>query len=130
MNMVMLIGRLTRDPEIRYTEMGVCIARYTLAVDRISKDKEADFISCVAYADKGEFAEKYMKKGMKMAISGRLRTGKYEKDDGTTVYTTDVVANVQEFCESKKNTGRDLMDDEAAGEYGGFEKTEEDLPFS
>ena len=133
MNRVILMGRLTRDPDIRYTQEQVCIARYTLAVDRRNKDNEADFISCVAYAKAGEFAEKYMRKGMKMAIEGRIRTGKYEKDDGTTVYTTDVVVNSQEFTEGKKDTGRDRMDDEAAGNYvdsDGFEAAGEDIPFT
>ena len=108
MNKVELIGRLARDPDIRYT-MGpgdpMCIARYTLAVDRRYRKQdgstEADFISCVAFGKAGEFVEKYLKKGMKIAVAGRIQTGSYEKD-GRKIYTTDVVAEEQEFCESKK----------------------------
>ena len=107
MNKVELIGRLARDPEVRYTQgqEPVAVARYTLAVDRRQKDssgnRQADFISCVAFGKGGEFAEKYLHKGMKIGITGRIQTGSYTKQDGTKVYTTDVVAEEQEFCESK-----------------------------
>lgn len=108
MNRVFLCGRLTRDPEIRYSqgENAMCIARYSLAVDRRGKDKEADFISCVAFGKSGEFAEKYLRKGMKILISGRIQTGSYtDKETGKKVYTTDVVVEEHEFCESKKDSG-------------------------
>lgn len=102
MNKVILIGRLTRDVETRYSgEMA--IARYTLAVERrVKKDSEqtADFINCVAFGKSGEFADKYFRKGMKVAITGRIQTGSYEKD-GQRVYTTDIVVEEQEFGESK-----------------------------
>ena len=107
-NKVVLSGRLTRDPDIRYSqgENAMCIARYSLAVDRRGKDKEADFISCVAFGKSGEFAEKYLKKGMKILISGRIQTGNYtDKETGKKVYTTDVVVEEHEFCESKKESG-------------------------
>lgn len=99
------IGRLTGDPEIRYSqgENATCIARYRLAVNRRFKregEQEADFISCVAFGKQGEFAEKYLSKGMKIAVAGRIQTGSYEKD-GQKVYTTDIVIEEQEFCESK-----------------------------
>ena len=105
MNKVILIGRLVADPEVRYSqgENATCIARYRLAVDRrFKRDNEptADFISCVAFGKQGEFAEKYLSKGMKIAVSGRIQTGSYEKD-GMKHYTTDVVIEEHEFCESK-----------------------------
>lgn len=105
MNRVVLMGRLTRDPDIRYTQAQtpLCIARYTLAVDRRFKrdgEQTADFISCVAFGKSAEFIEKYVSKGMRICIEGRIQTGSYEKD-GQRFYTTDVVAEHQEFAESK-----------------------------
>lgn len=106
MNKVILMGRLTRDPEIRYSqdENNMAIARYTLACDRKFKKDEADFISCVAFGKSAEFAEKYLKKGTKIAVTGRIQTGSYEKD-GQKIYTTDVVIEEQEFAESKNSSG-------------------------
>lgn len=106
MNKVILIGRLTRDPEVRYSqgEKSIAIARYTLAVDRKFKkegEQSADFISCVAMGKNGEFAEKYLKQGIKIAIEGRIQTGSYTNKDGNKVYTTDVIVEGHEFCESK-----------------------------
>lgn len=106
MNLACLMGRLTRDPEIRTTagDNPMTIARYTLAVDRrFKKDGEqnADFISCVAFGKSGEFAEKYLRQGTKIAVTGRIQTGSYEKEDGTKVYTTDIIVDNQEFAESK-----------------------------
>lgn len=106
MNKVIIMGRLVRDPEIRYSqgENASCIARYTLAVDRkYKKDNEptADFINCIAFGKLGEFAEKYLHKGTKIAVTGRIQTGSYTNKDGQKVYTTDVVVEEQEFCESK-----------------------------
>lgn len=107
MNKVELIGRLTRDPDVRYTQgaQPMAVARYTLAVDRRTKDvsgeHQADFISCVAFGKGAEFAEKYLRKGMKIGVTGRIQTGSYTKQDGTKVYTTDIVLEDQEFCESK-----------------------------
>lgn len=101
MNKVILIGRLTKDPDVRRSQEGKAIARYTLAVDRWGKEKAADFIQCVAFDKKGEFAEQYFRKGMKIAITGRIQTGKYTNKDGQTVYTTDVIIDDHEFCESK-----------------------------
>lgn len=104
MNKVVLIGRLTRDPNVTYSqgETPLAIARYTLAVNRMKKD-EADFISCVAFGKSGEFAEKYLHKGMKIAVTGRIQTGSYEKD-GVKHYTTDVVVESHEFCERQGET--------------------------
>lgn len=106
MNKVILMGRLTRDPEVRYSagDNSMAVARYTLAVNRrYQRDGEqgADFISCVAFGKNAEFAEKYMKKGMKIAVAGRIQTGSYTNRDGQKVYTTDVVIEEQEFAESK-----------------------------
>ena len=106
MNKVILMGRLTRDPEVRYSagENALAIARYTLAVDsRFRRDGEAsaDFISCVCFGRSAEFAEKYFRQGLKIAVSGRIQTGSYTNRDGQKVYTTEVVVEDQEFAESK-----------------------------
>ena len=109
MNKVIEIGRLVREPEIRYSQgaSSTCIARYTLAVDRKFKQEgqpTADFINCIAFGKLGEFAEKYLHKGVKIAVTGRIQTGSYKNKDGNTVYTTDVVVDEQEFCESKSQS--------------------------
>lgn len=108
MNKVFLMGRLTRDPEVRYTqaEQPMAIARYSLAVDRRynrnnQEGQTADFISCVAFGKNGEFAEKYLHKGTKILVEGRIQTGNYTNKDGVKVYTTEVVVENQEFAESK-----------------------------
>ena len=111
MNKVILIGRLTRDPEVRYSqgEQPMAVARYTLAVDRRfkreSEEQAADFINCVAFGRTGEFAEKYFRKGIKIAVTGRIQTGSYTNKDGQKVYTTDIVVEDQEFAESKNTSG-------------------------
>ena len=119
MNKAILMGRLTRDPEIRYTQGDnpMCIARYTLAVDRrFSRNanndgNNADFIPCVCFGKTAEFVEKYLKKGTKMAVTGRIQTGSYTNRDGVKVYTTEVVVEDQEFAESKNASGN--------GSFGG-----------
>ncbi len=108
MNKVILTGRLTRDPEIRYSqgENSMAIARYTLAVNRrFKKDEEvnADFINCVAFSKNGEFAEKYLRQGIKIAVEGHWQTGSYTNKDGQKVYTNNCVVDSQEFCESKNS---------------------------
>lgn len=118
MNKVILLGRLTRDPEVRYTQGNepMAVARYSLAVDRQGKKDEnkqnADFISCVAFGKRGEFAEKYLHKGTKIAVCGRLQTGSYTAQDGTKRYTTDVVVDEHSFCESKGTTSEAQATDE------------------
>lgn len=113
MNKVILMGRLTRDPEVRYSqgENATAVARYTLAVDRRftrnNDDQTADFINCVAFGRSGEFAEKYLHKGTKIAVTGRIQTGSYTNKDGVKVYTTDVVVEDQEFAESKNASAGD-----------------------
>lgn len=106
MNKVILMGRLTRDPEVRYSQgdNATAIARFTLAVDRrIKRDNEAsvDYINCVSFGRSAEFAEKYFHKGTKIVITGRIQTGNYTNKDGQKVYTTDIVIEEQDFAESK-----------------------------
>ena len=120
MNKVILMGRLTRDPEVRYSqgESSMAIARYTLAVDRRRGGNQqdgqtADFIGIVAFGRSGEFAEKYLKKGTKVVVTGRIQTGSYTNKDGVKVYTTDVVAEDQEFAESKNSSSNN------GGSFGG-----------
>lgn len=109
MNKAILMGRLTRDPEVRYSagENALAIARYTLAVDRrFRRDGEAtaDFINCVAFGRSAEFAEKYFRQGLKIAVTGRIQTGSYTNREGQKVYTTEVVVEDQEFAESKSSS--------------------------
>lgn len=141
MNKVILMGRLTRDPDIRYTQSNsaqeqTCIARYSLAVSRrFNRDGEqkADFISCVAFGRQAEFAEKYLRKGTKIALTGRIQTGSYTNRDGQKVYTTDVVVEEQEFAESKA-AGQITQQNPAPVSEDGFmeipDGLEEELPFS
>lgn len=141
MNKAILMGRLTRDPDIRWTQGQdqKCIARYTLAVDRRFKQERgasADFISCVAFGHQAEFAEKYLRKGIKIAITGRIQTGSYTNRDGQKVYTTDVVVEEQEFAESKnaEHTGNSNQVPPASTTEDGFmeipDGLDEELPFS
>ena len=146
MNKVILMGRLTRDPEVRYSqgESATAVARYTLAVDRRfnrnGDENTADFINCVAFGRAGEFAEKYFRKGIKIAVTGRIQTGSYTNKDGVRVYTTDVVVEEQEFAESKNSSssgeggfaGGSRPEPAAAGD--GFmnipDGLDEELPFN
>ena len=110
MNKVVLVGRLTRNPEVRYSqgEKPTAVARYTLAVDRRIKREgspTADFIPCVVIGKSAEFAEKYFRQGLKVIVTGRIQTGSYTNKDGQKVYTTDVFIEEQEFAESKSNQG-------------------------
>ena len=123
MNKVILMGRLTRDPEVRYSqgEQATAIARYTVAVDRrFKRDGEptADFIPCVVFGRSAEFTEKYFRKGMQVAVSGRIQTGSYTNREGQKVYTTDVVVEEQEFAESKN----------AGGNNGGYSAPQHNNP--
>ena len=105
MNNVILMGRLTKDPELKTTQSGLSFCRFTVAVDRYSKDGEdkTDFISCVAWRSTADFIDKYFSKGQRILLSGSIQTGSYTDKDGRTVYTTDVLVDKAEFCESKKN---------------------------
>ena len=126
MNKVALIGRLTREPDVRYSQGGepMAIARFTLAVDRRTKSRDADFISCVAFGKNGEFVEKYFHKGMKVAVIGRIQTGSYDSKDGHKVYTTDVICEELDFCESKQKQNAD-----ADGFMNIPDEIEEEMPF-
>ena len=101
MNICFLVGNLTRDPDIRSADGGLTIAKYTLAVRRPRGGKDTDFIPCVAFGKTAEFAEKYLKKGTKICVSGYIQTGSYKDKEGRTVFTTDVIVDSQEFLESK-----------------------------
>ena len=110
MNNIILMGRLTRDPEVRYSngENATAIARYSLAVDRRFKREgqpDADFFDCVCFGKSAEFAEKYLHKGTKMVIQGRLENDNYTDRDGKMVYRNRIVVESQEFAESKKAAG-------------------------
>lgn len=132
MNKVILMGRLTKDPDIRGEGTGLA-ARYTLAVDRRYKRDEnesADFISCVAFGKGAEFAEKYLKKGMKIVVCGRIQTGSYTNKDGAKIYTTDVIVEEHDFAESKNSSGS--SSDEASSDADFMEISQEDkdsMPF-
>ena len=141
MNKVVLMGRLTRDPEVRYVsgENATAIARYTLAVDRRFKrdgEQSADFINCVVFGKGAEFAEKYLKQGTKIAAVGRIQTGSYTNKDGQKVYTTDVVVEEQEFAESKNSSGGESSSEKKSAiktDSDGFmhipDGAEDELPF-
>ena len=137
MNCVQLVGRLTKNPEIKYTNNGLSIARFSVAVDRRFKKEggaTADFPNCVAFGKTAEFIEKYFTKGMRIGVVGRIQTDKYQKDDGTTVYTTDVIAENVEFVESKQQTQAENTQEPPAGTVPDFIKVpegiDEELPFN
>lgn len=140
MNNVSLMGRLTADPELKTTQNGISYCRFTVAVDRYSKDGEdkTDFINCVAWRKTAEFIDNYFSKGQRIALTGSIQTGSYTDKDGRKVYTTDVNTDKVFFCESKKdgdnNTAaksskqrkprkEEPIDDEV------FEEIADDLPF-
>lgn len=103
MNVVAIMGRLTADPETRYTQDGMAVAKYTVAVDKPTKEQGADFIPCTAFGKSAEVAEKYFRKGMRVAVNGALRTGSYTNKDGKKVYTWCVAVARHEFAEDKKD---------------------------
>ena len=134
MNCVILCGRLVRDVDVKYTQDGKCISRFTLAVDRkIKKENEqsADFITCVAFGKTGEFAEKYLHKGTKIIVEGRWQTGSYKNQEGQTVYTNDCIVDSLEFAESKRS---DAPQNEPQTDDKGFMNVSdadmEQLPFN
>lgn len=109
-NNVSLVGRLTKDPELRYTQTGVAVARFTLAVNRAFSnqqgEKDADFITCVAWRKTAESLVNFMRKGSQVGVIGRIQTGSYDDKDGKRVYTTEVVANEIAFLEAKSEQQR------------------------
>ena len=135
MNRVVLMGRLTKEPELRYTqgETSTAVARYTLAVDRRGKEKQADFIQCVAFGKAGEFAQKYFTKGQRVLVSGRIQTGSYTNKEGQKVYTTDVIVDDQEFADSQSSGSAATNPDSAGTQYEDFmaipEGEEDGIPF-
>ena len=137
MNKVILMGRLTRDPDVRYSQGDpqVAVARYALAVNRRFKkegEQDADFINCIALGKNGEFAEKFLKKGMQISIVGRIQTGSYTDKDGKKVYTTDVVVDEHYFAESKKDsqTSSNAPSDSTEAFYPVDDNVDDaDLPF-
>ena len=145
MNKVILMGRLTRDPEVRYGagENSTAVARYTIAVDRRFKrdgERNTDFIGCVAFGRNAEFAEKYLRQGTKIVLTGRIQTGSYTNRDGQKVYTTDIVVEEQEFAESKAaaagngGQGNYSRASSASSDADGFmnipDGIDDELPFS
>ena len=138
MNKIMLIGRLTRDPEIRYStnDNNTAIARYTLAVNRPFRkngEQQADFLPCIAFGKTAEFAEKYLAKGMRVAVEGRIQTGSYTNQEGQKIYTTDVVVERQELLEKRADNSQ--PDSGAAGSYDDRfmdipDGIDEELPFN
>ncbi len=131
MNKVILIGRLTKDVETRYSQTAngpFAVSKYALAIDRKGKDAGTDFINCVAFGKQGEFAERYLKKGMKIAVQGRIQTGSYEGKNGK-VYTTDVVVEEHEFCESKQTEAPAKKDTSGDGFMDIPSGLEEELPW-
>lgn len=127
LNKCVLCGRICKDPEVRFGD--TMVAKYSLAVDRkYSKDKETDFINCVCFGKTAEFAEKYLKKGTKILIVGRIQTGSYEKD-GKKVYTTDIVVEEHEFCESRATNNDSTESKKDDGEFMHFDGEQTTLPF-
>ena len=131
MNNVTLIGRLTKDPEVRYTSgTQTAVARYNIAIDRPTKDKETDFIPIVVFGKQAENCEKYLAKGRMVGIEGRIQTGSYTNKDGNKVYTTDVVANRVEFIDYGNKNEQKPKQDAQMGIPEGFAQIEdEDIPF-
>lgn len=139
MNNVSLVGRLTRDPEVRYSKnnTNLAVTRFNIAVDRRFKKEgqaDADFINCVAFGKTGEFVEKYFAKGMRIGLTGRIQTGSYTNKDGLKVYTTDIVVENVEFVESKKQQDEYQAPPKGQDDIGdGFmnipDELEEELPF-
>ena len=144
MNKVILMGRLTRDPEVRYGagENSTAVARYTIAVDRRFKrdgEQNADFIGCVAFGRNAEFAEKYLRQGTKIVLTERIQTGSYTNHDGQKVYTMDIVVEELEFSESKSAAGNGGQNNysrpsAATSDTDGFmnipDGIDDELPFS
>ena len=135
MNKVILMGRLTKNPEIKYAgkENDMAVARYTLAVNRRYKrdgEQEADFISCVTFGKSAEFAQKYLYKGMRIVIGGRISTGSYKDKDGKTIYTTDVIVEEHEFAQNKDGSGGEDLSETSKTDKDGFMEVQDgEIPF-
>lgn len=139
MNKVILMGRLTRDPEVRYTTSGSAVATYSLAVNRPYKNaegkQEVDFINCVAIGKRGEFAEKYLRKGTQILVSGSIQTSNYVNKDGNKVYKTDILVDTHEFAGGKSESQSATPKESAGASNDGFMSIpdgveDEGLPFN
>lgn len=133
-NKVILMGRFARDPEVRYTDAPMCVARFPFAVDRKrskeEQEQKADFINCVAFGKTAEFIEKYAKKGDKFLIEGHIQTGSYTNKEGKKVYTTDVAVESLEFAQSKFSGAAEPTTDQGDGFMSIPDGIEEELPFN
>jgi single-strand DNA-binding protein len=132
MNRTVLVGRLTKDPDLRYTPNGVPVATFTLAVNRpFSKEKESDFINCVVWKKAAENVANFLKKGSLAGVDGRIQTRNYEGQDGKRVYVTEVLAESVQFLDSKNkdNATQDKPAPKENGNNKGFIRVDED-PFS
>lgn len=122
MNNVNLIGRTTRDPELKYTQGGMAVTRFTLAINRIGKKDEADFINIVCFNKVAENVANYISKGKLVGVEGRIQTGSYTNKEGQKIYTTDILANNIEFLEKGEKANNDIPE--------GFHPTDsDDIPF-
>lgn len=131
-NNVTLVGRLTKDPELKYSQSGTAIARFTLAVNRQYKREgqpDADFISCIAFSKTAENLCNFMSKGSQIGVVGNIQTGSYEKD-GQRVYTTDVIANNIQFLESKSNSQQNQQPQQQQNNYGYQQQAQQQNPFN
>ena len=131
MNSVNLIGRLARDPELRYTNSQMAVCQFTLAVDRRVKageERQADFIRVTVFGKVAENAAKYLSKGKQAAVTGRLQTGSYQNKNGETVYTTDVIAAEVQFL-TPVGSGKVVAPAEGFAAPDGFEAIDDDIPF-
>ena len=135
MNRVILMGRLTKNPEIKYAgkDNDMAVARYTLAVNRRYKrdgEQEADFISCITFGKSAEFAQKYLRKGIRIVIGGRISTGSYKDKDGKTIYTTDVIVEEHEFAQNKDGSGGEDLSETSKTDKDGFMEVQDgEIPF-
>ena len=132
MNKVILTGRLTAKPELNYTQSQMAVTKFTIAVDRFSKDKGADFIRVTVFGKQAENVCRYMDKGRMIAVEGSLQTGSYKGRDGKTVYTQDVIANHTEFLggnsePAREQTARQIEEDASA--LLGLNSLSDDMPF-
>jgi single-strand DNA-binding protein len=134
MNKVILMGRLTRDADVKVSSTGMSIARFSLAVDRRFKkegEQTCDFISCVAFSKTAEFLEKYGKKGVKFVVEGSIQTGSYTNKEGQKVYTTDVLVQSVEFAESKNSAQTYQSVEPQKAEFVAVDEIDdEELPFA
>jgi len=132
---VILMGRLTKNPEIKYAgkDNDMAVARYTLAVNRRYKrdgEQETDFISCVTFGKSAEFAQKYLRKGIRIVIGGRISTGSYKDKDGKTIYTTDVIVEEHEFAQNKDGSGGEDLSETSKTDKDGFMEVQDgEIPF-